>query len=127
MLNLLRSASIAMGLILAMPSAFANDHVKLVPLDTYFSTNPSPLTLSADKGESLRFTLNDWAKRAGWQPVVWHLPDTTDYTLEASASFTGSFETNITALVDAFGSDAKFKLILNPSNKVISVEPDEQL
>ncbi|KWT01494.1 pilus assembly protein PilL [Pseudomonas amygdali pv. aesculi] len=46
-------------------------------------------TWNAPVGSTLRQSVEDWAKRAGWQ-VIW-VPEDLDYPIEAPLSFTGSF------------------------------------
>lgn len=101
----------------------------LLNFDSYISQQKATvkLKLVATKGDSLRETLDNWTKSAGWQPLIWNLPENVDYTLGASASFNGDFPSIISEFVDALGADAKFKVLINSSNNVISIETEEQL
>ncbi|RMQ35881.1 MULTISPECIES: PFGI-1 class ICE element type IV pilus protein PilL2 [Pseudomonas syringae group genomosp. 2] len=53
------------------------------------ATVASQQTWNAPVGSTLRQSVEDWAKRAGWQ-VIW-VPEDLDYRIEAPLSFTGSF------------------------------------
>ncbi|WP_117140435.1 PFGI-1 class ICE element type IV pilus protein PilL2 [Pseudomonas amygdali] len=50
-------------------------------------------TWNAPVGSTLRQSVEDWAKRAGWQ-VIW-VPEDLDYPIEAPLSFTGSFSSAV--------------------------------
>ncbi|MDU8358495.1 TcpQ domain-containing protein [Pseudomonas syringae group sp. J309-1] len=50
-------------------------------------------TWSAPVGSTLRQSVEDWAKRAGWQ-VIW-VPEDLDYPIEAPLSFTGTFSSAV--------------------------------
>ena len=128
MLKLLTTAVLACGLFSNIAQS-AEAESNLLKFDSYISMQKSTakLKLMAVKGDSLRETLSGWSDKAGWQPLIWNLPPTVDFTLEASATFDGDFPTIITSFVEALGADAKFKVIINPSNNVISIESDEQL
>ncbi|MDU8429867.1 TcpQ domain-containing protein [Pseudomonas syringae pv. actinidifoliorum] len=50
-------------------------------------------TWKATVGSTLRQSVEEWAKRAGWQ-VIWG-PEDLDYPIEAPLSFTGSFSSAV--------------------------------
>ncbi|MCH5536062.1 TcpQ domain-containing protein [Pseudomonas syringae pv. syringae] len=50
-------------------------------------------TWNAHVGSTLRQSVEDWAKRAGWQ-VIW-VPEDLDYPIEAPLSFTGTFSSAV--------------------------------
>ncbi|RMT28799.1 hypothetical protein ALP50_02843 [Pseudomonas syringae pv. spinaceae] len=50
-------------------------------------------TWKATVGSTLRQSVEEWAKRAGWQ-VIW-VPEDLDYAIEAPLSFTGSFSSAV--------------------------------
>jgi len=80
-------------------------------------------TFDAVRGASLRGTLEQWARQAGWQPLTWKLPEDTDFTLGASARFDGDFITATRNFVAALGSEAQLRVRFNQGNRLAVVEP----
>lgn len=59
-------------------------------------------TWSAPVGSTLRQSVEDWAKRAGWQ-VIW-VPEDLDYPIEAPLSFTGTFSSAVRQIFPLYDS-----------------------
>ena len=75
------------------------------------------------RGASFRLTLDEWAKKSGWQPIAWKLPEEFDLTLGADAEFSGDFITVTERLLKAIGSDLSIRIRFNKGNKLAVVEP----
>lgn len=75
------------------------------------------------RGASFRLTLDEWAKKSGWQPIAWKLPEEFDLTLGADAEFSGDFITVTERFIKALGSDLALRVRFNKGNKLAVVEP----
>ena len=75
---------------------------------------------AAMSGSTLKDTLETWSRTSGWT-VVW---DTEmNYLLRASASFSGSFQRVVTALVDSIHvNNPELTVTLYTGNRVIHVQ-----
>lgn len=133
---MMKLAAVALAAATLMPGAYAsqnNPPPGYVPLEQYGSTRdgqraPAPKTPSGDlfeavRGASLRATLDRWAQVSGWQPVVWKLPEDTDFTLGASGRFQGDFLSSTKALINALGPEANLRVKFHHANRVLVVEP----
>jgi len=81
---------------------------------------PAKTLWHATSGQTVRQTLNAWAKAAHWQRPIWDLDD--DALITANASFTGTFEDAVAALIHnvALGG-TPIAVKLYQENKVIHV------
>ncbi|UXZ99088.1 TcpQ domain-containing protein [Pseudomonas phytophila] len=66
----------------------------------------------APVGSTLRQSVEDWAKRAGWQ-VIW-VPEDLDYPIEAPLRFTGSFSSAISQIFPLY-DNAKRSFVVDGS------------
>lgn len=89
----------------------------------HLTGGPGTTLFDAVRGASLRATLEQWARQAGWQPLAWKLPDDTDFTLGASARFEGDFVTATRNFVAALGAEANLRVRFNQGNRLAVVEP----
>jgi hypothetical protein len=85
--------------------------------------SPAIPEFKAERGASLRTTLELWAEQAGWQPLSWKLPEETDFTLGASHTFKGDFVSVTRAFVAALGPEAELRVAFNQGNLLMVVEP----
>jgi hypothetical protein len=74
------------------------------------------------RGASLRQTLGRWSRIAGWQDVVWQLPEDTDFSVGASARFQGDFVGAIRSLMAAIGPETNIRVRVHYGNNVLVVE-----
>lgn len=91
--------------------------------ETTSPAEATALVFTAERGASLRATLEQWAQKAGWQPISWKLPEDTDFTLGAAGTFNGDFVTATRAFVNALGSEADLRVHFNQGNRLMVVEP----
>lgn len=87
------------------------------------STAPSTQLFEVVRGASLRATLERWVRNAGWQPLVWQLPEDTDFTLGASARFEGDLVSATRHFIEALGAEANLRVRFNHANRLVTVEP----
>jgi hypothetical protein len=116
--------ALAMGA--ALPAAAQTPPAGYVTLDQLPTAESQPVAngmYEAVTGASLRATLERWAKTSGWQPVVWKLPEDTDFTLGGSGRFEGDFITATRAFVDSLGPEADLRVRFNQGNRLVVVEP----
>lgn len=76
-------------------------------------------TWNVTAGKGLRATLDEWASRAGWQPVSWELGE--DLILGADARFEGDLIKAADALVEALGISRDVKIEAYEGNRVMRV------
>lgn len=118
-------ASLIVGAAHAAESAAPEGYIPLEqygPADATTAAKLGVALYEAPRGASLRATLDKWASSAGWQPVVWKLPEETDFTLGASGRFEGDFVTASKALVNALGPEANLRVRFHHANRVLVVE-----
>lgn len=90
------------------------------------AANPSaPNTYVAERGTSLRTTLEQWSKKAGWQPISWKLPEDLDFTLGAQGVFNGDFVTATRAFINSLGTEAELHVQFNQGNRLLVVGPQK--
>lgn len=75
---------------------------------------------AAMSGSTLKDTLETWSRTSGWT-IVW---DTEmNYQLRASATFAGSFQRSVTALVDSIHvNNPELTVTLYTGNRVVHVQ-----
>lgn len=83
----------------------------------------SPVSYDVVRGASLRATLEQWAAMSGWQPLVWKLPEDTDFTLGGSAHFEGDFVTATRSFINSLGAEAELRVHFSQGNRLVVVEP----
>lgn len=105
------------------PSAASADPAQPAPAFQGVTPAAAPTLFDAVRGASLRATLEQWARQAGWQPLAWKLPEDTDFTLGASARFEGDFVTATRNFVASLGAEAELRVRFNQGNRLAVVEP----
>lgn len=83
---------------------------------------PAPGHWVATREASLRELLSQWSARAGWQEPTWTLKPEEDFTLGASMEFEGEVMGAVTALFDAFPAEAKLRVRMFSTNRLMIVE-----
>lgn len=80
---------------------------------------PAPVVQTWDvkAGESIRNTIDQWRRVAGWE-MVWSFEG--DYTAQASATFQGDFQTALRNLMNALPDSVEIKIDL-AANKLVYV------
>jgi hypothetical protein len=68
------------------------------------------LVFEAKAGNSLRFTLDSWSKRAGWSKPRWDVPGDTDFALGGTVRFEGDYRTATQSFVKALGAEANLQV-----------------
>jgi hypothetical protein len=76
----------------------------------------------APRDASLRELLSQWAAKAGWQEPTWTLKPDEDFTLGARLETEGEFPAAVTELFEAFPAEAKLRVRLYTSNRLMIVE-----
>lgn len=84
---------------------------------------PAQQEFTVVRGDSLRATLERWSKQAGWQEIAWKLPEDSDFTLGANATFNADLVTATRAFVRALGIEAELRVRFSQGNKLMIVEP----
>lgn len=83
---------------------------------------PAPTTWTLDPTKTLRQNVEAWAKKAGWNRVVW---EGADYPVWAAASFTGQFDAENGPLAQLMAgydkSDQPLLARLSRLDKVVSI------
>ena len=85
---------------------------------------PAPATNSVwlvEEGKTLRSTLNNWGKTAGWN-VVWN--SDRDYTIQAAATFNGDFQTATSNLLRAFARAKPPVMATFYRNRTVLIQTD---
>jgi type IV pili sensor histidine kinase/response regulator len=96
-------------------SAYALPSVRLIePASAMTQTWDAPI------GSTLRQSVENWAKRAGWQ-VVWE-PDDLDYPIEAALHFRGTFAEAVAQVFPLYdGARRSFIVDGNSSQRIVHV------
>lgn len=90
---------------------------------TRTAVSPVPRTRwVAPRDASLRELLAQWSAQAGWQEPTWTLKPEEDFTLGASMEFDGDVVGAVTALFDAFPEEAKLRVRMFSTNRLMIVE-----
>lgn len=105
------------------PQAASGSPAEATPAFQGVTSAAAPTLFDAVRGASLRATLEQWARQAGWQPLAWKLPEDTDFTLGASARFEGDFITATRNFVASLGAEAELRVRFNQGNRLAVVEP----
>lgn len=96
--------------------------VALAPPASVAHAAPAPGHWVAPRDASLRELLSQWCARAGWQEPTWTLKPEEDFTLGASMEFDGDVAGAVTALFDAFPEEAKLRVRMYSTNRLMIVE-----
>jgi hypothetical protein len=83
---------------------------------------PAPAHWVAPRDASLRELLSQWSAKAGWQEPTWSLKPEEDFTLGASMEHDGDVMSAVTALFDAFPAEAKLRVRMYSTNRLMIVE-----
>lgn len=87
------------------------------------SSSKPAISYDAVRGASLRATLEQWAAISGWQPIVWKLPEDTDFTLGGSDHFEGDFVAATRSFINSLGAEAELRVHFSRGNRLVVVEP----
>jgi type IV pili sensor histidine kinase/response regulator len=92
------------------------------PTPPVVQIRPMPETWVAQEGSTLRESIEEWGKRAGWR-VIWD--GDTDYPLLAPVWFQGSFEEAVSAFIKLYTKEPLIADI-QVSQKIIFVTRRQQ-
>lgn len=87
-----------------------------VPANIMRAPEPAPASAAwtASVGSTLRQTITDWCKRAGWQ-LIWNQED-LDYPIEAPLSFNGTFEEAVAQIFPLYDNAPRRFVVDGSSN-----------
>lgn len=91
------------------------------PMLPQIKIEPKPITWTLEANKPLQDTLNDWAKSAGWKPVVWKA--SMPYLVSTSSEIPGRFVDALQAIASAvpaldFKADvATHQLVVSDANQ----------
>lgn len=68
------------------------------------------LVFEARAGDSLRATMQGWAKKAGWNEPDWRLAEEVDFALGSTIRFEGDYKTATRSFIGALGNEASLQV-----------------